>query len=208
MRLIALAALLAVACSPSPPPAAQAPHASGGFPDLSAASYRAEATISDDSGRSMPTVMIRSGDKLRMEIATPEGNVVVITNAADRQGIVLTNAGGRQVAMRVSGGDQFKDPAADWSGDLAANAVRGGACSAAGETGTEWTRSDSAETACISADGIILRAGAAGKPQWEATKVERGPQDPSLFEVPAGVDVLDLNNVGGMVDALRRSEGN
>lgn len=217
MRTIALvltAALSLAACGRSAPAgeSAQTEAPGGGaFPDLAQASYRAEATITDDDGRTAPMVMIRSAGKLRMEVSAPEGNAIIITNAADGEGIIISSMGGRQVAMRMTDADQFKDPAEDWSSELAANATRTGSCSVAGETGAEWTRSGEKgeQTACVTSDGIILRAGAAGRTTWETTRVERGPQDAALFEVPPGVQVLDLNNVRGLVEAFgRASDGN
>lgn len=213
MRVIVLsfiAALGLAACGRSAPPGESAQNETPGggvFPDLAQASYRAEATVTDNDGRTAPMVMIRSGGKLRMEVSAPEGNAIIITNAADGESIIISSMGGRQVAMQVNDADQFKDPAAEWGAELASAATRTGSCSVAGENGSEWTRSDEEgeQTTCVTADGIILRAGTAGRTTWETTRVERGPQDAALFEVPPGVQVLDLNNVRGMAEAFGRA---
>lgn len=205
MRRIALAlvsmAVLA-ACNPS----AQAPAPDDGvFPNLVGASYRAEGTISRD-GSSMPIVMIRDGQKMRMEINSPEGLSIIISNGETGESYVISNAGGRQIAMRTSAAsDAFEDPAAAWRDG--STATRVGPCSAAGESGMEWTNmaEGAPGTACVTRDGIILYAGENGVRSWETTSVQRGPQPAELFTLPPGVQVMDLNNIPGMADAIERA---
>ncbi len=43
-----------------------------------------------------------------------------------------------------------------------------------------------AVTSCFTADGILLRAEAAGRPALVALSVRRGPVDPALFAPPSG----------------------
>jgi len=79
----------------------------------------------------------------------------------------------------------------------------------AGENGAEWTREENGapQTACVTSDGIILRATEGGQTVWETTSVQRGPQSADLFTLPAGVQVIDLNNLGSAIENLARSQG-
>lgn len=202
-----IAALGIAACNPSAPSQQTEQSADAAFPNLANASYRAEATITGEDGRSLPMVMIRSGAKTRMEINAPQGASTVVSNGETGESFVITNAGGRTMAMRMTDMDQFKDPAASWSAELAESATRSGDCSLAGEQGAEWTRTEdgAVKTACVTEDGILLRITDAGRTVWETTRVERGAQAPDLFEVPEGVQVLDLNNMRGMAEALAKA---
>ncbi|MEQ1618158.1 MAG: hypothetical protein ABL883_07420 [Terricaulis sp.] len=212
MRIVVLAltaALSLAACGRSSPTGGAQTEVpgDGAFPDLAQESYRAEGTLTTPEGHTVPSVMIRSAGKLRWEVSAPEGSLILIrsgrsirapaifiTNAADAESIIIPSWNdGRPVALRVNDGDQ--SPAAEWGVELAVHAIRTGSCSVADENGSEWRRSDEEgeQTACVTTDGIILRAGGAGwTPSWEATRVERGPQDAALFEVPSGVEVVDM----------------
>lgn len=212
MRLAFLAAALALAaCSPSTPTGGgQSAESSSAFPNLTGASYRAEGTI-QAQGQTLPIVMIRSGDKMRMEVASPQGQSIIVTNGDSGESFILTNAGGRQMAMRLTGdNDSFEDPAAGWGQDVAANATRTGSCSAAGESGAEWTRTDedgATSTACVTSDGVILQATRDGQAVWQTNSVQRGPQSADLFALPPGVEMLDLNNIPGLAEAIERAKG-
>jgi hypothetical protein len=194
----------AAACNPS------APGGGDVFPDLSSGSYRAEATIYGSDGETMPVVMIRDGRKQRMEMTTAEGQTIMIVNPDTGEDYVISNVGGQQMAMRISQENSpVSDPAAEWSGEMAANATRTGTCSVAGENGVEWTRAaaedgDEANSACVTNDGIILRAKEGERTVWETTSVQRGAQSADLFTLPAGVQVMDLGNM--MQDAMRQAQ--
>ena len=202
LALVSVCAL--AACNPA------APGGAGGglFPDLTRGSYRAEATISNQDGSTMPVVMIRDGQKQRMEFSTPEGESTLIVNGETGEAFMVTVAGGQTMAMRMSGaGEQFTDPAKEWSADLASTATRTGACSVAGQSGAEWTRAEEgvANTVCVTDDGIILRAREGERVVWETTSVERGPQDAALFSLPPGVQVMDLGNLGPAMEAMEKA---
>ena len=195
MRLVALALVSAfalAACNQS------GPVGGGGFPDLNGASYRAEATVQGPDGQTMPVVMIRSGNKMRMEMAGPQGQMAVVNNGDTGDSFVLMTNGGQTTAMQLSAID-YKNPAEEWGADMAASATRTGTCSVAGESGTEWTRDDNGEpnTACVTNDGIILRATDNGQTTWETTSVQRGAQSADLFVLPAGVQVMDMSAMIG-----------
>lgn len=211
MRTVAIAivsALALSACNQSAPAGGGDQRASDDlFPNLSDAAYRAEGQIMRD-GRSLPMVMIRDGAKLRMEVGTPEGRSVIITNGETGESLIIATAAGRTFAMRASD-DHINDPAQDWQGEIAARATRTGTCSQAGESGSEWTRTEEGgtSTACVTSDGIILLAQKDGQVVWQTTSVERGPQAADLFTLPPGVQVMDLNNIPGLANALERARG-
>jgi len=177
------------------------------FPDLTATPYRAEATISHDAG-AMPVVMIRDGQRQRVEVTTPAGATTLIINGETGENYVLTNTAGRTIAMRMDA-DEFEDPAKNWSAELSASARRTGSCSVAGENGSEWTRDSegASQTVCVTNDGIILRTNDGENTTWEVTRVQRGPQSADLFTLPAGVEVMDLGNIEQqMRQAMERAQ--
>lgn len=196
------------ACNPSAPSGEGGPPTSVSdvFPNLNAAAFRAEANIMRE-GQTVPVVMIRDGQKLRMEISAPEGQSTIITNAETGESFIIATAAGQTHAMRLQNQDS-QDPAADWQDEMAA-ATRTGSCSVAGEDGAEWTRDENGtpHTACVTGDGIILRATEGGQTVWETTSVQRGPQSADLFTLPPGVQVIDLNNLGSAIEDLARSRG-
>lgn len=224
MRVAAIALLSTLAlaaCNPSAPAGGQggstsatsesgsAPSAGDSiFPNLTQAAYRAEATITGSNGRSMPVVMIRSGHKMRMEMSTSEGQSTVISNSDTGEAFMITNAAGQVMAMRMSGLNEVSNPSDAWSAELAATATPAGPCSAAGVNGTQWSRIDSGvtKTACVTSDGILLRATEGDRTVWETTSVQRGPQSDTLFTLPEGVRVVDLGNMRGVADALARAK--
>jgi hypothetical protein len=205
LALVSVCAL--AACNPSAPSGENAaPSVSDVFPNLTSASFRAEANITRE-GQTLPVVMIRDGQKLRMEISAPQGQSTIITNGETGESFIIATAMGQTHAMRLQQQDN-EDPTADWQGELA-TATRTGSCSAAGENGAEWTRDENGtpHTACVTSDGIILRAAEGGQTVWETTSVQRGPQAADLFVLPAGVQVIDLNNLGSAIENLARSQG-
>ncbi len=210
VMIAATAALALAACNPNAQKGGDAPSADAGglFPNLTNASYRADGNIMRD-GQAMPIVMIRDGQKMRMEVNTPEGRSIIVSNGENGESFVIATAAGRTMAMRTtSATQQFSDPSAAWSSEIAATATRTGSCSGAGQTGSAWTRTEEgvAKTVCVTQDGIILQATDNGAVVWETTSVQRGPQSADLFVVPPGVQVMDLGNIPGMAEALERAK--
>jgi len=210
MRIAALAMVSAVALAACGQSGTTADSGSGGglFPDLTSAAYRAEATLTGEDGQTVPVVMVRDGDKLRWEINAEEGASTII-NDGERT-FVITSQGGQTMAFSATGmTEQFQNPADAWQGDLAETATRTGTCSIAGQSGAEWTKTtpeDGTDTVCVTEDGIILRATDDGRTVWETTRVDRGAQDASLFELPPGVQVIDIGNMGGMMEQLMEQQ--
>lgn len=191
----ALASVLA-ACNPSAPSGGAA---GGLFPDLGAASYRADGTATTEDGQSIPIVQIRSGNKVRMEFNSERGQMTVVNNGDTGESFALMTRNGETTAMRNMQ-SAFQNPADEWGAELASTATRTGTCSVAGENGAEWTRTNEQNQpsiACVTQDGILLRSTENGAVRWETTSVQRGAQDASLFVVPEGVQVVD---VGAMME--------
>jgi hypothetical protein len=66
--------------------------------------------------------------------------------------------------------------------------VRHGEATVAGQTCTEWQTQDRAANpvvVCITADGVLLRAGTTEQVRVTAVSVQYTPQDPAAFRVPA-----------------------
>lgn len=190
----------------------QTADAGGGglFPDLNAAAYRAEATLNNGDGETIPAVMVRDGKKVRFEVNAQQGASIMISNGDTGETFVITNQGGRTIAIRASGVDTgVSNPMDSWQGELSENATRTGSCSVAGENGAEWTKTtteDGTDTVCVTEDGIILRLTDDGRVAWETTRVQRGPQDAAQFALPEGVQVMDLGNLGALVEAARQRQ--
>lgn len=202
LALVSVCAL--AACNPSAPGGATG----GQFPTLNQTPYRLEATIIADNDTRMPVVMIRDGQKMRVEMSGPQGTNTIISDAATGETLSLVSMGGRQMALRMSA-DQVNDPTVEWQSELAATATFTGPCAAAGETGGQWTNQADGhtDTVCVTGDGIILGATLDGRATWETTSVQRGPQSADLFTLPAGVEVTDLGQMGAaMEDALARAK--
>lgn len=183
--------------------AAPSTSGSGGLPTGSGAPYRADMTMTV-GGHSTPAIMYRSGANSRTEMDTPAGHTIMIMNGDTHTGYSIMQIMGRTVATRI---DMTSNPVpTDWKPEDVAAATRVGPCSAAGETGTEFTRTQETPQGqgtfggCVTSDGIMLRTTVNGQTIMEATRIQRGPQDPSLFQLPPGVEAHD---VGGASAAVR-----
>lgn len=106
------------------------------------------------------------------------------------------------VAVRVDDVNAPKPMEAAWAALGGDNARHVGRCNVAGENGNEWRpRNGDAgvRTACITNDGIVLRVMQDGAPLWQASALQRGQQDPALFGVPPGYQVIDPQAVAAQV---------
>lgn len=216
---LALISVLAMAaCSKAPGTASTTPSASnpGGvigsmFPNLFQTAFRADGTIIRQNGQTMPIVMIRSGQNMRMEMDTSQGHMVMIRNADTHDMYTIMTMRGRQIAMRADTGS-VEDPMQIWAShqnsDPHTHFAHGGPCTEAGELGSEWTvtRDDQTppvvRTACVTSDGIILQAKEGDRVVWQTTRVQRGVQSPALFTLPPGVQVMNLGNAGSLLSQL------
>lgn len=212
VAVLALLALAACGQSTSSTSTTSASTSAGGgaFPTIGGVAHRLEATLTDpNSGRSTQLVQMRDGAKMRTEIQG-SSNVVSIMNFETHDAYALTNQGGRHIAMKLSLDPANLPGGVDWNGHVeGVTPTQVGPCSAAGENGTEWTSTHDGHTGstCVTSDGILLRVKRDDQTLMEATRVQRGPQDAALFEVPAGYQVMDLGAMGAaMQDALAKAK--
>lgn len=197
---------------------AQAPDSSSAAPSTSSSDaapsgggspYRAEMTMTV-GGRSMPAVLYRSGASSRQEMDTPAGHNVTIMNGDTHEAYTIMQVMGRTVAYRMDmsnpTGNQMPT---NWNPEDVAASTQVGPCSAAGENGTEYTRTTDHGSwgGCVTSDGIMLRTKVNGATVMEATRIQRGPQDPSLFQLPPGVEAREMGNAGDMMrDAIAAAQ--
>ena len=112
----------------------------------------------------------------------------------------------RGVAVRIDDADAPQPLETAWQALGADNARRVGDCTVAGERGTEWRPKEAPapgveRTACITSDGIVLRVRENQRVLWQATALQRGPQQASLFGIPAGYQLIDPQAVAEQVGA-------
>jgi hypothetical protein len=147
---------------------------------------------------------------MRMEFSTDQGRMIQVYDPDAQTAYTVIPA--QRTAMRITLDQVRKSPDDAWA-SLAqeARASTTGPCRVAGENGMGWTTTDDGgaiRTACVTSDGIILRATDGDRVVWETTRVQRGPQDASLFSVPAGYRIVDLSElmkgVGPAMEKLKR----
>ncbi len=120
----------------------------------------------------------------RMRVDTPTPGVYMIVDYAARRMSMVSDADRGVVEVQANAGPMPGQP-----GQAGADFVRQGAAQVAGLPCTEWRTVDSqgvATLACITADGVLLRAQQAGRVLVEAARVSYGAQDPAAFRVPDG----------------------
>lgn len=108
------------------------------------------------------------------------------------------------VAVRIQDADAPQPLETAWQALGADNAESSGECEVAGESGHEWRPRQAPapgveRTACITDDGIVLRVRENERVLWEATSLQRGDQDPTLFGVPPGYQLIDPQAVAAEV---------
>lgn len=148
--------------------------------------------------------------RLRVEVGTPgsSGAMTGLIDPKKKRMVMLTALPGMdKVALEMELPDSLSFT------DLPAEGARLGTDTVAGEACDLWRTSEKIGSdpveACITADGIVMRAKATvnGKPQvvFEVVELARGPQDPALFEVPKGVKVTRVpKGMQGMIPGLGR----
>ena len=120
------------------------------------------------------------------------------------------------VAVRISDADAPQPLETPWAALGASNAQSVGDCNVAGESGHEWQPKQAPapgveRTACITADGIVLRVCENNRVLFEATNVQRGRQNAALFGVPQGYQTINpeaiAEGVGERLDQLNSVTG-
>lgn len=108
------------------------------------------------------------------------------------------------IAVRIEDSSAPQPLETAWEALGAENARSTGNCEVAGEDGREWTPREAPapgvdRTACITDDGIVLRVRENDRVLWEATSLQRGAQDATLFGVPTGYQLIDPQAVADQV---------
>jgi hypothetical protein len=231
MRIAAVAfvSILAMtACGPSAPSngasggstSASTSPGGGGFPQASNVSFRQEATMIRPDGGTMAEIIYRDGAKTRTEMNGPAGQMINIINSDTHEALMLMHVGGRMMATRTDLSQvQANAPSADqmaaFRAQMQSRAHRVGACSAAGENGSEWTVDApagasevlGARSMCVTSDGIMIQMKQDGAVVFDTQSLQRGPQDASLFQLPPGVQVTTTHmpSQASIADAVARA---
>lgn len=119
----------------------------------------------------------------RLRVDTPTPGVYMIVDYATRRMSMVSDADRGVLELDAKAGP-LPGQAPEGSGF-----TRQGSAQVAGLACTEWRTLDSlgaATLACITQDGVLLRAQQDGRVLVEAARVTYGPQQPGAFRVPEG----------------------
>ena len=126
-----------------------------------------------------------TGGKLRVDPPTPGLYVILDTRTQH----MTTVRESDHSALEIDGAGAPGAPVPGTPGADSGTFIRRGESTVASLTCTEWETKDVANQpalVCITEDGVMLRAVTSGRTVLEATKVQYGPLDPSVFQVPPG----------------------
>lgn len=121
----------------------------------------------------------------RMRVDAPTPGVYMIVDYASRRMSMVSDADRGVLELDAKAGPL----PGQMPGGAGGGFTRGGRAQIAGLACTEWQTLDSqgaATTACITDDGVLLRARQGGQVLAEAARVTYGPLDPGAFRVPDG----------------------
>lgn len=199
---LALTALAACSRESGTGPAASGP---AGFPSLNAA-YSATYQMYED-GAEQPVMegsMYRDGaQRMRFDMVRNGQPVAMVFDAANRRSLMFRTGEGapRAALVMPHGEDSVFENMSDWDSWSDGETVQPqkvGTDTVAGERCDVW-RAPAGEgeatgsEACVTSDGILLRAGDTGAatPDLIATNVDRGRPDAALFSIPEGYEIID-----------------
>ncbi len=167
--------------------------------------YGQAAIVFDESTDAAYVLNPTTGVPTTTTTPTPQGGATTAPPAATATPpSTTTTATPAGVAVRLQDADAPQPLEAAWAALGAENARSTGRCEVAGERGHEWTPREEAapgvqRTACITDDGIVLRVRENDRVLWEATALQRGAQNPALFGVPSGYQLIDPQAVADQV---------
>lgn len=168
--------------------------------------YGQAAIVFDESTNSAYVLNPTTRVPTTTTTTTPQGGATTAPSAATGTPppSTTTTATPAGVAVRLQEADAPQPLEAAWAALGAENARSTGRCEVTGEQGREWTpRAEAApgvqRTACITDDGIVLRVRENDRVLWEATALQRGAQNPTLFGVPPGYRLIDPQAVADQV---------
>lgn len=143
------------------------------------------------AGQEMQMSWLTARGLLRVDL--PRGQGWLVTDTRGSSGFMVAEA--QRMVMDIPAGHH---PAAGAVLRESARYVREGNDRVAGLACTVWRIEGEGDTnrACVTADGVMLRAATAGSRQGqgvlEAISVRQGPQDPARFERPAGFQTFQV----------------
>ncbi len=174
------------------------------------------------AGKTTEVKIAASGVKQRMTFPPGSGiggaggqwsQIVMNENSGETMLMWPEGEGAPKIATKMSKGD-FGAMTAALGVDAAqqARAVKTGSDKIAGETCGVYEIAAAADetapgSACVTRDGILLRAVSGGQPVMLAKSIVRGAQDPAQFAPPEGYEVVDMGEcmrIGAeMMEAMR-----
>ncbi|MDX2235666.1 MAG: hypothetical protein NW200_14300 [Hyphomonadaceae bacterium] len=171
---------------------------------------RGPVSIVHDDATGAAYIVTAAPAQVSASVTPPPAAAPPATDAgvAQPQPVPPTPAAVGGSAVRIDDGDAPKPIEEAWITLGADNARRTGDCTVAGEKGAKWAPRNQtdgmARVACITDDGIVLEVMEGQRTVWRATRVARGPQDPALFGVPAGYQIIDPQAIAdGVSEALQ-----
>jgi hypothetical protein len=144
--------------------------------------YRATGAGQPQDGRRLEQRVRWLAASQTMRIDPPTAGLFVIIDYVARRMSVVRDANRSVVEMAAP--DGLPDVAGNFG---ARDYVRRGEDTVAGLACTDWEaldRDGHKALVCITADGVLLRAGAEGKTLVSAISVRYAPQDPAAFRIP------------------------
>lgn len=174
------------------------------------------------AGKTTEVNLAASGVKQRLAFPPGSGmggargqwsQIVVNENSGETMLMWPEGEGAPKIATKMSKND-FGAMAGALGVDAAdqARAIKTGTDRIAGETcGVYEIAAGGDETApgsaCVTRDGILLRAISGGQTVMQAKSIERGAQDPAQFAPPEGYEIVDMGECmrigAGMMEAMR-----
>ncbi|WP_375284393.1 hypothetical protein [Marinicauda pacifica] len=152
--------------------------------------YWMSATVQAE-GERVPMDLRHHDGKVRLETTFQEQEAVVLLDMHGEEATVLVDSPAMKMAMIIPASEANFAPAApeNLPEPMGSAVVAGESC--------DIYRVDDPNTGeqgdmCMTSDSIVLRLESEGETLFEADALERADQDPSLFEVPPGYQVMRM----------------
>jgi hypothetical protein len=170
---------------------------SANLPQIGETPFSADFSLTADAMQMDGTVNRTPGAERREMVLQGQRQVMLMRPAAGEVIMMLPEA---NLAMRLP---LQGDPTVEAAEAFArANPEAVGSDTVDGEETTIYeTSGDNAGRFWVTDDGIVMRSEVAsekGPVVIELSNVERGPQDPGLFEVPSGIQIMDADELPQM----------
>jgi hypothetical protein len=179
---------------------AAAPNVPAGFPKMTASYAATYKSSSDSDGPRDVSIEVDGAKRMRFSFLHPSGAAAagVFDDAKDRYLMFREGPDAPKVAVVMPFEANMFDMIQSWRDESEDQPKRIGADSIAGLSCDVWEVAAAAEgaaarQACITRDGILMRAGDAGaEPEIVASSVDKGRIDPARFTVPSDFEIIDM----------------